>query len=79
MQKLQQKLGIRCESDLSKETVSYKVRHHSEMKIPYIITIGKKEIEEGTLSIRRFGELRNYSASFDKFAKEIKERLSKKN
>ena len=79
VQKLQQKLGIRCESDLSKETVSYKVRHHSEMKIPYIITIGEKEIKENKISVRRMGDLKNYSMSFDDFSKEIEERLSKKN
>ncbi|MBQ7537226.1 MAG: threonine--tRNA ligase, partial [Rickettsiales bacterium] len=56
-----QNYGIRCECDLSKETVSYKVRHHSEMKIPYIITIGKKEIEDNTLSVRKFGEMKNKS------------------
>jgi len=54
-----QDAGIRCTYDLSGETVSYKVRKHSEMKIPYIITIGKKEIEEGTLSVRKFGENKN--------------------
>ncbi len=63
--------GIRCECDLSKETVSYKVRHHSEMKIPYIITIGKKEIEDGTLSVRKFGEMKNKSVGVEEFIKDI--------
>ena len=62
-----QDAGIRCEYDLSKETVSYKVRHHSEMKIPYIITIGKKEIEDGTLSVRKFGEMKNKSVGVEEF------------
>lgn len=62
-----QNAGIRCECDLSKETVSYKVRHHSEMKIPYIITIGKKEIEDGTLSVRKFGEMKNKSVGIGEF------------
>ena len=68
-----QDVGIRCECDLSKETVSYKVRHHSEMKIPYIITIGKKEIEEGTLSVRKFGEMKNKSVGVDEFVNNVKE------
>ena len=62
-----QSAGIRCECDLSKETVSYKVRHHSEMKIPYIITIGKKELEDGTLSVRKFGEMKNKSVGVEEF------------
>ncbi|MBQ7552631.1 MAG: threonine--tRNA ligase [Rickettsiales bacterium] len=58
-----QNAGIRCDCDLSGETVSYKVRKHSEMKIPYIITIGKKEIENNTLSVRKFGENKNTTMS----------------
>ena len=67
--------GIRCECDLSNETVSYKVRHHSEMKIPYIITIGKKEIEDGTLSVRKFGEMKNVSFDINKFVKTAEENV----
>ena len=66
-----QEAGIRCECDVCGETVSYKVRKHSEMKIPYIITIGKKEIEDGTLSVRKFGENKNSTSSFDEFVKKI--------
>ena len=67
-----QNAGIRCECDLSKETVSYKVRHHSEMKIPYIITIGKKEVESNTLSIRKFGDNKNISVNIEDYIKEIR-------
>ena len=73
-----QNAGIRCESDLSKETVSYKVRHHSNMKIPYIITIGKKEIEEKTLSIRKFGENKNESVKFEDFIEKLPKRVNNK-
>ena len=71
-----QEAGIRCECDVSGETVSYKVRKHSEMKIPYIITIGRKEIEEGTLSVRKFGENKNVGVEFEEFMKNIKDKLS---
>lgn len=70
--------GIRCECDLSKETVSYKVRHHSEMKIPYIITIGKKEIEDGTLSVRKFGEMKNKSVGVDEFVEIVNKEVEEK-
>jgi len=73
-----QSAGIRCECDLSKETVSYKVRHHSEMKIPYIITIGKKELEDGTLSVRKFGEMKNVSFDINKFVKTVEENVKNK-
>ena len=74
-----QDAGIRCEFDTSKETVSYKVRKHSEMKVPYIITIGKKEIEEGTLSVRKFGENKNVSVKIDEFVEELQKRVRDKN
>ena len=66
--------GIRCECDLSGETVSYKVRKHSEMKIPYIITIGKKEIENNTLSVRKFGEMKNITISSSDFIRSFIEK-----
>lgn len=74
-----QDVGIRCECDLSKETVSYKVRHHSEMKIPYIITIGRKEIEDGTLSVRKFGEMKNKSVGVEEFVDFIQKVVNEKN
>ena len=73
-----QNYGIRCECDLSKETVSYKVRHHSEMKIPYIITIGKKEIEDGTLSVRKFGEMKNKSVEVKEFVDIVNKEVEEK-
>ena len=73
-----QDAGIRCECDLSKETVSYKVRHHSEMKIPYIITIGRKEIEDGTLSIRKFGEMKNKSVGVEEFVEIVNKGVEEK-
>ena len=74
-----QESGIRCEYDLSKETVSYKVRRHSEMKVPYIITIGKREIDDGTLSVRKFTEMKNTSVSVEEFLKIVCNCLHNKN
>ena len=70
-----QDAGIRCEADLSKETVSYKVRHQSEMKIPYIITIGNREVETNTISVREFGQNKNETMSVDDFIKLIKQKV----
>ena len=67
-----QDVGIRCEYDISNETVSYKVRKHSEEKIPYIITIGKKELETNKISVRKFGEQNNQSISLKDFEDKIK-------
>lgn len=47
--------GIRAEVDIRNEKISYKVREHSVQKIPYILILGKKEVENGTVTLRTFG------------------------
>ncbi len=47
--------GLRAELDLRNEKINYKVREHSLQKIPVIIALGKREVEERTVSIRRLG------------------------
>jgi threonyl-tRNA synthetase len=47
--------GLRVESDLRNEKISYKVREHSVSKIPVILVVGKREAEEQTVAIRRLG------------------------
>ncbi|MEZ5675692.1 MAG: threonine--tRNA ligase [Thalassovita sp.] len=48
--------GIRAETDLRNEKINYKVREHSLAKVPVILAIGKNEVEERTVSMRRLGE-----------------------
>ncbi|MGH1355554.1 MAG: threonine--tRNA ligase [Thalassovita sp.] len=48
--------GVRAETDLRNEKINYKVREHSLGKVPAILAIGKKEVEERTVSVRRLGE-----------------------
>ncbi|QHQ34169.1 threonine--tRNA ligase [Algicella marina] len=48
--------GIRAEADVRNEKINYKVREHSVGKVPVILAIGMKEVEERTVSIRRLGE-----------------------
>ena len=47
--------GLRVESDLRNEKINYKVREHSLAKVPFILVAGRKEAEDGTLSVRRLG------------------------
>ena len=47
--------GIRAELDTRNEKINYKVRDHSLQKVPALFIIGRKEAEEGTLSVRRLG------------------------
>jgi threonyl-tRNA synthetase len=47
--------GIRAEADVRNEKINYKVREHSLGKVPAILAIGMKEVEERTVSVRRLG------------------------
>ncbi|SFX51505.1 threonine--tRNA ligase [Marinospirillum alkaliphilum] len=50
-------LGIRVESDLRNEKIGFKIREHTLAKIPYLLVVGDKEVESGTVSVRtRHGE-----------------------
>ena len=53
-----EKLGIRTELDLRNEKIGFKVREAVMMKIPYMLVMGDKEVEEGTVNVRtRKGEV----------------------
>ena len=52
---LLKKEGIRAEVDLRNEKISYKVREHSSKKVPIILAIGKNEMNDKTVSMRRIG------------------------
>ncbi len=49
------KHGLRAELDLRNEKIPYKVREHSLTKIPVLLVLGKREVEERTVSVRRLG------------------------
>ncbi|SNS99026.1 threonine--tRNA ligase [Sphingopyxis indica] len=48
--------GIRVETDLRNEKINYKVREHSLAKVPYLLVVGKREADEGTVAIRTLGQ-----------------------
>jgi len=50
-----QKQGLRAESDLRNEKITYKIREHSLQKVPYILVVGDKEKASGAVSVRARG------------------------
>jgi len=49
--------GFRVQSDLRNEKVGYKIREHTMQKVPYLLVVGDREKETGTLAVRtRSGE-----------------------
>ena len=47
--------GLRVDADLSNNKINYKIREHSNNKVPVIIALGAREREERKVSIRRLG------------------------
>jgi threonyl-tRNA synthetase len=50
------KTGIRAEIDLRNEKINYKVREHSLAKVPVMLVVGAREVEERTVAMRTLGE-----------------------
>ena len=68
---LLKEMNVRVETDTRNEKISYKVREHSASKVPVIMVIGKKEMEEKTISIRRLGSSENTSFSLNDIVEQI--------
>ncbi|SFB88511.1 threonyl-tRNA synthetase [Marinospirillum celere] len=49
--------GVRVETDLRNEKIGFKIREHTLAKVPYLLVVGDKEVESGTVALRtRHGE-----------------------
>ena len=57
--------GVRAEADVRNEKINYKVREHSVGKVPVILAVGGREVEERTVSVRRLGEKQTSMATLD--------------
>ncbi len=57
--------GLRVETDLRNEKINYKIRELSLAKVPFILVAGRKEAEDGTVSVRRLGSEKSETLSVD--------------
>ena len=51
------KMGLRVQTDLRNEKITYKIREHSLQKLPYILVVGDKERDAGTVTVRARGNI----------------------
>jgi threonyl-tRNA synthetase len=65
--------NIRVQLDTRNEQISYKIREHSELKRPIIIVLGKNEVSDQTVSIRRLGSTNTVSQNTNDFVTSILE------
>ena len=70
--------GVFAEADLRNEKISYKVREHSVAKIPVILAVGQREVENRTVAIRRLGSKQQsvvpYAEALASLQQEIEDR-----
>ncbi len=70
--------GFRVQLDTRNEKISYKVREHSLQKVPAILCIGKREAEEGTVAVRRFGSKAQSVLKLEDFVQEFSTEVESK-
>ena len=67
------KQGFRVESDCRGEKITYKIREHSMQKVPYILVVGEKERQAGTVAVRSRGGLDLGVMPFEQFTSLLNE------
>ena len=69
-------VGLRAKTDTRNEKIGYKIREHSNTKVPIIIVVGKKEVEEKTVSVRYLGSQETKIMKLDDIAKALQNESS---
>ena len=69
-------VGLRAKTDTRNEKIGYKIREHSNTKVPIIIVVGKKEAEEKTVSVRYLGSQETKIMKLDDIAKTLQNESS---
>ncbi len=60
-------LGIRCEVDKRNEKIGYKIREAKMDKVPYVLVVGDKELEEHTVNVNKRGVEEKTTVALDEF------------
>lgn len=66
---------IRVELDNRDEKVGYRMRESVIRKIPYTLVLGQKEVDEKTISFRRYGSEETTTVNYDEFINLIKDEI----
>ena len=70
--------GIRVEADYRSEKMGYKIREAQLKKIPYMLVVGDKEMEDGTVAVRARKEEKGGTMSVDAFLEAIRAEIDSK-
>ncbi len=63
--------GFRAEADLRNEKIGFKIREHTLQKVPYLLVVGDKEVESGTVAVRTRGGEDLGTMTFDDFSSHL--------
>jgi len=66
-----QAAGLRVDLDHRNEKIGYKIREAQMQKIPYMLVLGDKEVAENAVNVRKYGEQKSETMSFEDFKKMI--------
>lgn len=72
-----QAAGIRVDLDTRDEKIGYKIREAQMQKIPYMLVVGDNEVTEGSVNVRKYGEQKSETISFEEFVKAIKQEVAR--
>jgi len=69
--------GIRVELDSRDEKIGYKIREAQMQKIPYMLVVGDKEVEDKAVNVRKYGEQNSETGDFQAFLQNVKAEASR--
>ncbi|MCH6269232.1 threonine--tRNA ligase [Neobacillus citreus] len=69
--------GFRVELDGRDEKIGYKIREAQMQKIPYMLVVGDKEVEENAVNVRKYGEQKSETKAFEEFLAGLKAEVQK--
>jgi len=68
--------GIRSECDLSNEKIGYKIRNHAMTRVPYMLIIGDKELDEELVTVRDRESADQKSIKLDDFIQSLNDKIN---
>jgi len=71
-------IQIRARHDGRNDKINYKIREHMTAKVSYVGIIGDREIEEGTITVRRLGTNKQETYKVDDFLKNMLSEIDQK-
>lgn len=69
--------GFRVELDERDEKIGYKIREAQMQKTPYMLVVGDKEVEEGAVNVRKYGEQKSETIDFEQFISSLKQEVAR--